>query len=67
MKKIIFAALAVFLLCGAAGLADMFGMADVSGLLRKSSEQFKAEYRAEQSGGTLTETTVITKETAVAE
>ena len=66
-SKLIMALLGVFTLCGAAGVADLFGMSDVSGFLKNQSEVFKAEYRAHKEGETLTETTVITKETTTAE
>lgn len=63
-SKIVIAVLAVFALSGAAAVADLFGMGDVAGFLRTSGDQFKAEYHATQADGVLTETTVITKETA---
>ncbi|QCL83920.1 hypothetical protein CFBP5875_04710 [Agrobacterium pusense] len=68
MKSKIFLTLgAVFLFGGAAALADLFGMADVSGYLKGQGETFKAQYRAEQTNDALMETTVITKETPTAE
>lgn len=45
-KTALVAILAVFSLCGAAGLADLFGMGDVSGFLKDKSNEFAAEYRA---------------------
>ena len=66
-SKLLFALIGVFALFGAAGVADLFGMADVSTFLKSQGETFKAEYRAVQAEGTLTETAVITKETTTAE
>jgi len=64
-SKLLLTALAVFVFFGAAGLADLFGMGDVSGYLKGQGEAFKAEYRAVQTADTLTETTVITKATSL--
>lgn len=66
-SKILLTVAAVFVFFGAAGIADLFGMADVSGYLKSQGETFKAQYRAEQTGDTLTETTFITKETPAVE
>lgn len=66
-SKMFLTALAVFVFFGSAGLADLFGMADVSGYLKSQGETFKAEYRAEQTADKMTETTVITKENVTAE
>jgi hypothetical protein len=62
-SKLFLTAAAVFVFFGAAGLADLFGMADVSSYLKGRGEVLKADYRAVQTSDTLTETTVITKET----
>lgn len=58
MKSKLFLSLAaVFVFFGAAGVADLFGMADVSGYLKSQGEVFKDQYRAEKSSDALPETT----------
>lgn len=66
-SKIFLTVAAVFVFFGAAGIADLFGMADISGYLKSQGETFKAQYRVEHTNDTLMETTVITKETPTAE
>lgn len=45
-SKVVLAIVAVFVMCGAAGLADLFGMSDVSGFLKDKSQEFAVEYHA---------------------
>lgn len=57
----------VFFFFGLAGIADLFGMGDIAGYLKNQGDVIKAEYRAVDTGNTLTETTVITTETKTSE